>query len=313
MGGMKYSLAGYLSHAFFVIQFFFLERINQRILYFFGLVFTPTYYKQPFTIVSTEEDVEKTIPKNLFLCYKDFCIPKEIIASFQTKNPDWKIHFYDDTMCRTFIYESFGEKMGRLFDSCKDGPIRGDVFRVCILYHYGGVYSDIDNLILHPLDEIIKEGVTFGLGSSIYSGNVNPAFLFSTQKNDILLNCIRLYETVIMHQPYSYWNYSIVYNMYFVLQKYLIRIENKSNTMILQPPKDVVREENCPSESCNNVFRQKIQFLKEDFVFHFADFLSCLCDPGKNFLSFFFLFDEKGRKIVQLHTEEYDSGMHCFL
>ena len=46
-----------------------------------------------------------------------------------------------------------------MFDSIKDGPIKADIFRICILAKYGGVYSDIDNIILEPLDNIIKNNI----------------------------------------------------------------------------------------------------------------------------------------------------------
>lgn len=100
-------------------------------------------------------------------------------------------------MCYNFIKSNYNNNLAQLFLSIKDGPIKADLFRICILYKTGGVYTDIDNIILEPLDSIINKECTFGVGASYLPNLLNPAFMFSTKENPILLECINLYENLI--------------------------------------------------------------------------------------------------------------------
>jgi hypothetical protein len=237
------------------------------------------------------EPSENEIHKNLFLCYKNKNIPLSIIKDLKDKNPGWKIKLYDDKECADFIFTNYGELMYNLFKSIKDGPIKADLFRICILHYYGGVYSDIDNIILKPLDEIIQKGCTFGVGASFMPGIVNPAFFYSTKNNKILYECIELYKNIISQDPYSYWGYSIVYNMAFILNQYL-EIKNKSSIIDLP------------------YYNQIIQFYKEDYSYTAFEFIKCAFNPEYNLLRYVYLFNDKDEKIIALHNPEYNN--HSF-
>ena len=289
----------YINHFTFILYLAFISKIINKVVSFFNIfLYEPIYYKNhDLTIRQTPAQIyvkdQNLIPKNIFLCYKDSSIPDNILDNIRNLNPNWNIYFYDNIMCRDFIYSNYNIKLGLLFDKIIDGPIKADLFRICILYKFGGVYSDIDNIILHPLDQIIDPSITLGVGSSYIPKLLNPAFLVSTKNNSILLECIELYENVIEQIPYSYWDYSIVYALSFILNKYLV-IENKSNIIVL--PK----------------YNMIIQFFKEDLDSTYNQLFKCMINLNYNLLKYYYLFDKNNTKIILLHNKLYDSRLHCF-
>jgi hypothetical protein len=287
---MKYSFYKYINHFLYTINDVFFTTIINSILYYFNMLFIPNYYNNSTSYDIVNQEIT-FIPRNLFLCYKNKNIPSNIIDNIKKLNPTWNIYFYDDNECSEFLH-NFDTVMGELFDSIKDGPIKADIFRICILAKYGGVYSDIDNIILVPLDSIISNDVTFGVGASYMKDQLNPAFIISTKKNKILLNCITLYKDIISKTKYSYWGYSIVYCMSFILKSH-IKIENKTQIY------------NLPNSN------QIIQLFKEDKDYSIDELCSCMFNPSNNILKYYYLY-YNNNKIITLHNSIYDSDKHKF-
>jgi len=263
-----------------------------------NVVWEPRYYK---TTDFKESDIflesVNFIPKKIYFCYENKNINNYIIEDIKKQNPEWEVFFYDDKECSEFIHSHIGDKMGNLFDRIKDGPIKADLFRICILYFNGGVYSDIDHIFLKPINEIINIDATFGLGASLgYDKGmfINPAFMFSTQKNKILEETIQLYEDVISKEIYKYWDYSIVYSLYFILKKYIKGIKNESCIVHL-------KEQN-----------QKIQFYREDYKFDVKDIINCIRSINCSLMSYIYFINEKNQKIICVHRPEYNSKNHSF-
>ena len=209
--------------------------INLHILNYFNLLFEPKYFKvkQIKYDINLKNNDKKEIPKNIFLCYKNKNIPNTIIEDIQNLNKDWNITFYDDEECGNFIKKYYDDELYNLFLKIKDGPIRADLFRICILNKYGGVYTDIDNKFKYPLEDILENNATFVIGGSYIPGQLNPAFIASTPKNPILENTIDLYKNIISKEKYSYWNYSIVYALTYTLNQH-IEIINESKFIKLK-------------------------------------------------------------------------------
>lgn len=270
--------------------------LNANALYFkLNLLYIPKYYKNIKTraIFKPVPEEDKTVPLNLFLCYKHKKIPDKIITSLELANPGWSIFLFDDAECSAFMH-AYDPVLGEMFDRIPDGPIKADIFRICILASRGGVYTDVDNVLLVPLASILKDNITFGVGGSYLPEQVNPAFLISTKDNAILLQCIRLYKDFINKTPYTYWGYSIVYCMTYVLREY-IKIQNRTE---IHPLKEI---------------NQRIQVFEERREITLSEILACALDPGKNVSNYYFLHDENKNKIINLHSPLYDSERHHFI
>ena len=117
-------------------------------------------------------------------------------------------------MCYKFLLEEYNDVYANIFNYLQDGPIKADFWRICILYKYGGVYSDIDNQPLKPISSFLEPDVDFITCSSYWYNmkfNFNPNFIISNKGNIILKNCIDWYiKNYKQKSPYNYWYYSIM-------------------------------------------------------------------------------------------------------
>ena len=58
-------------------------------------------------------------------------------------NPDFKIKYYSDKGSREFIKNNYSKDIINAYDSLIPGAYKADLFRYCVLYKYGGIYSDL--------------------------------------------------------------------------------------------------------------------------------------------------------------------------
>jgi len=91
------------------------------------------------------------IPKILHFSFKSRCLPRDLhrtLMRWEEVLPNYSIFFHDDDAVEKLIQQEWRE-FPFLHDSVKcilfKGAMKIDVWRVLILYKYGGVYTDIDN------------------------------------------------------------------------------------------------------------------------------------------------------------------------
>jgi len=99
-----------------------------------------------------------SIPKFIYQTYKTKNLPWLIwwhINKLKKRNPTYTYQFFDDDMVDVFIRENFDDETNNLFKKINIGAAKADFFRYAILYKKGGVYLDIDSLILKRLDTFI--------------------------------------------------------------------------------------------------------------------------------------------------------------
>jgi hypothetical protein len=70
-------------------------------------------------------------------------------------NPDYRVYYFDDDDCDKFM-KSYGSKEYSAYNKLVPGAFKADLFRYCILYKYGGCYSDIGHVMLKSFDSIIQ-------------------------------------------------------------------------------------------------------------------------------------------------------------
>jgi len=151
-------------------------------------------------------------PKVIYFCNKRIG-KNDILSSNNWKilNPDYEIKLYDDEMIKSFLLKEYGELYVDIFNYLKDGPIKADFFRICILYKKGGIYSDIDILPLVPLSDFIEKDIDFVTCSAYIHFNFNPNFIISTKNNIILKKCIDWYiDRYHKKKIWKYWRWSIM-------------------------------------------------------------------------------------------------------
>jgi hypothetical protein len=152
------------------------------------------------------------IPKTIYICHKNIETIKPYAQKWLDLNPNYKLELYDDNRCQEFLINEFSPDHLELFNFIKDGPIKADFWRLCILYKYGGVYADADIVPLVPLSEYINPTMNFVTCLSVYNNNINfnPHFIMSEPNNEKINKCISWYLVFRLKKEYSYWGWSIV-------------------------------------------------------------------------------------------------------
>lgn len=85
----------------------------------------------------------------------------EAMQTWKDKNPGWDYELFDDNECAEFIRNHFDGDTLKAFQNLIPGAFKADLFRYCYLYIKGGVYSDIDNICLAPLNDFLYDNDTF--------------------------------------------------------------------------------------------------------------------------------------------------------
>lgn len=97
----------------------------------------------------------RRIPKIIHQTWKTKRLPtlfQKSQRSWKSKNPNWEYRFYSDKDCLDFVKKHFPQYLS-LYQSLCSGVQRSDVFRYLVLYHYGGLYVDMDTTCLRPIDD----------------------------------------------------------------------------------------------------------------------------------------------------------------
>ena len=74
------------------------------------------------------------------------------VQAWQSVHPEAHYVFWDDTACRELMQAHFPDLVD-VYDDLPYGVQRADMFRIAVLYHYGGIYADTD---LIPNQNILR-------------------------------------------------------------------------------------------------------------------------------------------------------------
>lgn len=208
---------------------------------------TPVTPSPPITLSSVSRS---SFPKTLYL-YKS---ASETVKTWAKLNPAFKIQVYNNTETEQFLLEEFGVLHRDIFRLIPDEDIQSKFMGICILFAYGGFYSDIGNVPLVSLEQFIESDVDFVTCNSYlntlnsYWGdmkfNFNPSFIASQKESPILKNCLDWYvQRYKANTPYSYlgWNMTRAFTEVLILENY------------------------SPSDGVYDANTMKIQILKECF------------------------------------------------
>jgi hypothetical protein len=142
------------------------------------------------------------IPKIIYITHethKDLFKYENCIKHTLYHNPDYKIEFYNKYRRESFIKNNFPDfyyYYSRINDTY--GAIKADIFRVLILYKYGGVYIDC-KCRLNNIDEVFvkyndkdfftisyREELIYHLFNRIYDSKYQNFFIATNAKNEII-------------------------------------------------------------------------------------------------------------------------------
>ena len=99
-----------------------------------------------------------SIPKRIFQTWKEKEVKQPVLKSWQDSwkrhNPDYDYELWDDADNRNFIKQNYPDFLA-IFDGYDKNIKRADAIRYFYLYHYGGVYADLDFECLKKFDTLL--------------------------------------------------------------------------------------------------------------------------------------------------------------
>lgn len=101
-----------------------------------------------------------------------------------------KIFNYEE--CCFLIKNHFDNELLRFFNIQPHGHFKSDLWRLCALYVYGGVYADIDQELLVPFSDFLSEDVDFCGVSNMERYNLSNGFIYAKKENKIIKKNIEL-------------------------------------------------------------------------------------------------------------------------
>ena len=223
--------------------------------------------------------------KIIYLTYKDNNIPNKIIHNIKNLNPNYTIKFYTNNDCSKFLLEEYSQLYLDIFNFLKDGPIKADFWRICILYKYGGIYIDIDIEFIMSLDDFIEPDVEFltcltndenyknksawKAHGMVYGDRWNPHIIASKPNNILLKRCIDEYVNRYNKLSYNYWDYSLVNIFAIKLDDLYNIIDNHREGIYYYNNKKVqFIKESIPKESIPKDSKRQDCFYKNKIVLY---------------------------------------------
>ena len=133
------------------------------------------------------------IPKIIYQTWKTKNLSENCIKvknHIQMLNPDYSIILYDDNDMETFIKSNFDQDIYNCYLKLNVGASKADFWRYCVLFKNGGIYLDIDSVILQPLNQLIKDDDKCIITREGNAGYFNNWIMIFEKNHPILLEAI---------------------------------------------------------------------------------------------------------------------------
>jgi len=134
---------------------------------------TPIYDR---VIPEQENAIMQKIPKIVHISFKNRCVPTDIFADgiqqWKDLLPEYSVYFHDDEAIERLIQQDWPEfpHLHSMIRCMKyKGAMKVDLWRLLVIYKYGGIYSDIDNIPINMHDELFIDKLH--PDDSFYSAN----------------------------------------------------------------------------------------------------------------------------------------------
>jgi len=137
--------------------------------------------------------------KTIYMTYKK-SVPENVFSRWTNLNNKYNIDFSLDVDCISFLEQHFNSYIVNLFKEIPVGMYKADLWRLCKLYIYGGVYADVDLVPYINIEELDKD-ITFYSCLSKDNCSIFQAFIinFSKPKNPLLLHFL---ISFLLNHPY---------------------------------------------------------------------------------------------------------------
>jgi mannosyltransferase OCH1-like enzyme len=121
-------------------------------------------------------------------------ITKENIDKWVKLNPSLIQQVWNNFDCEFFLEnfsKNFGKDILKWYKFENQGQYKSDIWRLCVLYEYGGIYADIDQEPLVSLSHYLDfNKYDICLCSNMGLHNISNGFIFTKKESEIIKNSI---------------------------------------------------------------------------------------------------------------------------
>jgi mannosyltransferase OCH1-like enzyme len=135
------------------------------------------------------------IPKLIWHTYKEFPPEnsKTLVDSWVKLNPDYTWMFMDDSRCNRFIQDNFSKDFVKMYNALPIPVMKADVWRVAVVYAYGGVYSDMDCRCLKPISTWLNPSDELIVGVEVANGSLLNYIFAAKPRHPALLSVLNTF------------------------------------------------------------------------------------------------------------------------
>ena len=143
------------------------------------------------TLGAAPQKVPRVIYQSYDTCHVSQSLARAV-SSIIDSNPSYEYRFFDVVACAHMIRSHFDARVADAYDMLVPGSYKCDLWRICVLYLYGGVYADMRYHPLVPLDEMIGADTNLLLvDEQMQRLYVHGCFLAATPRQPIFARAIR--------------------------------------------------------------------------------------------------------------------------
>ena len=134
------------------------------------------------------------ITKMIFQFWDSTDIPEDIAryrATWRAQNQDYAVHSFDNASALAFLQKAFPPAVAQAYQHAIEPAQKADIFRLAILFAYGGVYADADDRCQRPLQTLLPASASLVLYQEDL-GTIGNNFIATSPRHPLILKALQL-------------------------------------------------------------------------------------------------------------------------
>ena len=166
-----------------------------------GSIIIPSH---PFNLSSK---MSRKIPKFLFRMAEwewDELPPvfRTMFKKCVTENPDYTLYYFGRNQSSDFV-SSFYPQFLNDYRSVKVGAFRADIFRLLVLYSFGGIYNDIGQTFVRNISDVVNSADEFVSVKEINNWGIYQSFIAAYPRHPLIKAMIDYVMDMVHRKDYS--------------------------------------------------------------------------------------------------------------
>lgn len=139
------------------------------------------------------------IPQRLTMFWDKDELPPDLggyVQSWRSLNPSYEFQLFNDDAARAYLSAKFPGPVMQAYLRVREATQKADIFRLALLVAEGGVYADIDDRCLRPLEMFLPSGASLVLAQEDFGCAANH-FLAAAPGHPVLQGALRAVVTAV--------------------------------------------------------------------------------------------------------------------